>query len=205
MQRHTAAGWPCQRDSLTILDADDLPNSAGNPPGERMSTVTIVRDVACGKLAGAVGTAAMDALWYWRYRRRDGDDGFATWELAESVKDWSHAPAPAQFGRKVAEKAFHKKFPPEAARPITNAVHWGTGIGWGALYGMATRSGRARRPMLTALLFGTAVWATSYVVLPLAKVYKPIWEYEPEALWQDLSAHLVYGAATAATYRVLSR
>jgi hypothetical protein len=48
------------------------------------------------------------------------------------------------------------------------------------------------------------VWAQSYAVLVPAKLYKPIWEYDAETLWKDLSAHLVYGLATATTFRVLA-
>ncbi|MGH9075473.1 MAG: hypothetical protein ACRDZQ_15335 [Acidimicrobiales bacterium] len=49
------------------------------------------------------------------------------------------------------------------------------------------------------------MWATSYVVLPLAKLYKPIWDYDAPTLWKDLSAHLAYGAAVAGTFRALWR
>jgi hypothetical protein len=37
-----------------------------------------------------------------------------------------------------------------------------------------------------------------------ASLYKPVWEYDAETLWKDLSAHLVYGIATATTFRVLA-
>jgi hypothetical protein len=33
------------------------------------------------------------------------------------------------------------------------------------------------------------------------RLYKPIWEYDLPTLWKDLSAHLVYGLGTAATFR----
>ena len=48
--------------------------------------------------------------------------------------------------------------------------------------------------------FGAAVWAGGYVVLPLLGVYKPIWKYDFETLRKDLSAHLVFGTATAAAF-----
>ncbi len=35
-----------------------------------------------GALAGAVGTLAMDRLWYARYRKGGGGDRFADWELS---------------------------------------------------------------------------------------------------------------------------
>ena len=46
--------------------------------------------------------------------------------------------------------------------------------------------------------------ASSYAVLPLAKLYKPIWEYDRKTLAKDLSAHLAYGLATAAAFRLLT-
>jgi len=43
------------------------------------------------------------------------------------------------------------------------------------------------------------------VILPAAKLYKPIWDYDVKTLADDLSGHLVYGVATAAALRLLSR
>ena len=58
--------------------------------------------------------------------------------------------------------------------------------------------GRAGPTCWYGLPFGAAVWAGGYVVLPLLGVYKPIWKYDLETLEKDLSAHLVFGTATAA-------
>jgi hypothetical protein len=51
---------------------------------------------------------------------------------------------------------------------------------------------------------GVVAWASSYALLGAAGVYKPIWEYPRETLWQDLSAHLLYGASTAVASRVVA-
>jgi hypothetical protein len=72
------------------------------------------------------------------------------------------------------------------------------------LYG-ALASRTSRQPWTRALALGPAAWLSGYVVLPLAKVYKPIWEYDERTLADDLSAHLVYGAVTSAVFRVLTR
>jgi hypothetical protein len=37
-----------------------------------------------------------------------------------------------------------------------------------------------------------------------ARLYKPIWEYDAKTLAEDLTAHLVYGFATATAMRLLS-
>lgn len=44
------------------------------------------------------------------------------------------------------------------------------------------------------------MWTADYIVLPLAKVYKPMWEYDVPTLAKDLSAHLVYGVGTSLAF-----
>ena len=94
--------------------------------------------------------------------------------------------------------------PPESwARTTTNLVHWATGIGWGIQYGALAR----RQPGTAGLAARARArrrGCRSYAILPLAKVYKPIWEYDARTLGDDLSAHLVFGAATAAAFAVLN-
>lgn len=52
------------------------------------SQLSPVAALARGALAGAVGTAAMDALWFARYRRGGGQQGPLAWETAEGVDSW---------------------------------------------------------------------------------------------------------------------
>jgi hypothetical protein len=59
--------------------------------------------------------------------------------------------------------------------------------------------------LINALALGPSAWLSSYAILPLAKVYKPIWEYDARTLGDDLSAHLVFGTATSAAFAVLTR
>jgi hypothetical protein len=54
------------------------------------------------------------------------------------------------------------------------------------------------------IVFGSIVWATSYFVLPLVKLYKPIWEYDGKTLAKDLIAYLTFGLGTGAAFRLLS-
>jgi hypothetical protein len=164
----------------------------------------IGRRAVRGAIAGAVGTAAMDLVWYRRYRRGGGRDSFLRWEFGGDVLGWADASAPGQLGQKV-ERLVTRREPPEHwARTTTNVVHWATGIGWAAQYGaLVGRS--SRHPAVRALALGPVVWLSGYVILPLAGVYKPIWEYDARTLADDLSAHLVFGLATSATYAALTR
>jgi hypothetical protein len=60
-------------------------------------------------------------------------------------------------------------------------------------------------PWARALALGPVAWLSGYVLLPLARVYQPIWEYDAKTLARDLAAHLVYGAAVSASFAVLER
>jgi hypothetical protein len=78
-------------------------------------------------------------------------------------------------------------------------MHWSYGSAWGALYGVVGGSLR-RQNALHGVPFSTVVWASGYLVLPEAGLYKPIWEYDAKTLASDLSAHLAYGAGTGAAF-----
>jgi hypothetical protein len=167
------------------------------------SSATPIGAVARGIAAGAVGTVAMDMLWFTRYRRGGGSSSFADWEFSLSVSDWADAPAPAQVGKRLVEGLFPLHVPPKRAALVNNVTHWGYGLLGGAQYGIVAGSLRAPR-IRYGVPFGAGLWATSYVVLPAAKLYKPIWRYDAITLAKDLSAHLVYGLGTAAALRLLT-
>jgi hypothetical protein len=163
-----------------------------------------MRELFLGALAGVIGTSAMDLVLYIRYRSGGGAESFAQWEFAGDTTSWDKASAPGLLGRKALRIVLGRDPPDSWARPTTNLVHWATGIGWGVQYGLlASLTGRL--PLLRALALGPTAWLASYILLPLAKVYKPIWEYDAQTLRDDLSVHLVYGTTTSAAYAALSR
>jgi len=164
----------------------------------------IVRHLAVGAVASAVGTGAMDLLLYRRYRRDGGKETLLRWELAAGVTSWDEASAPGQTGRKLERLVTGRQPPDSWARTTTNVMHWATGIGWGVQYG-ALAGRTSRHPWTRALALGPAVWLAGYVLLPLVGVYKPIWEYDARTLSEDFSAHLVFGAATSAVFAALIR
>ncbi len=166
------------------------------------TALTPLGAICRGLLAAAFGILAMDLLWFARYRRGGGESGFLDWEFSAGLDDWEKASAPGKVGKQLFEGFTQRELPPDYAALTNNVMHWGYGLTWGALYGIAAGSMRAP-PRLLGPLFGAFVWGTSYVFLPLAKVYKPIWEYDTKTLWDDLSAHLVFGAATGVTFHKL--
>ena len=164
----------------------------------------LLRNLGAGALAGAIGTAAMDLLLYERYRRDGGKVTLERWEFARDVMSWDQASAPGQLGRKALRFATGHEPPDEWARATTNIVHWATGVGWGVQYG-ALASTTSRHPWARGLALGPVAWLSGYVVLPLAKVYKPIWDYDARTLREDLSAHIVYGAVVSAAFAALTK
>jgi hypothetical protein len=169
-----------------------------------MSTLTPIGAIGRGLIAGAVGTAALDALLFSRYRRGGGEIRFRDWEFSSGVSGWDEAPAPAHVGKRLVEGLFATELPDRWARPVNNLTHWAFGILNGAQYGIV--AGSLREPHIRyGLPFGASVWASGYVVLPAAKLYEPIWKYDVKTLANDLSAHLVYGLATASAMQLLSR
>lgn len=161
-----------------------------------------IRSAIAGAFAGVLGTFAMDLLWYRRYRAGGGTQRFAAWETSEGTEGYESAAAPARTAKAVADIA-GVDLPDSSARAVNNAVHWLTGIGWGKAYGLTSSILGTSNPLLGPVM-GVVAWGTSYAVLPRLGVYEPMGEYEVDVLWQDLSAHLVYGAVLGIAYRTLA-
>jgi len=160
--------------------------------------------LVAGALGGAVGTAAMDSVLSIRYRRAGGRQGALAWEFSASVKKWDDVSAPGQVGRRLLQRFLGREAPDTWARSTQNVMHWATGMGWGGQFG--AMAGSARHPSWAwGLALGPVAWSTGYVVLPLAHIYKPIWDDDARTLAKDLSAHLVYGTATGVTVAALAR
>jgi hypothetical protein len=123
--------------------------------------------VTRGLAAGALGTLAMDLVWYARQRRGGGESSFADWEVTRSVERWDQAPAPGQMGRKLIATVTGRDVPVEHAAAVSNVMHWGYGCSWAAAYGLLGARGR---PWWSGPAFGSLVWASDYVVLPAAGI-----------------------------------
>ena len=145
----------------------------------------------------------MDAFLFVRYRRTGGSSSAWEWESSAGVTSWEQAPAPALVGKRLVEGLFAIELPPARTRLVNNVMHWAYGIFNGAQYGIVAES--LPEPWIRyGLPFGAAVWIGDYVILPAAKLYEPIWKYDAKTLANDLTAHLVYGLATATALRLLS-
>ena len=160
---------------------------------------------ARGLVAGAAGAVVMDLAQFARYRRGGGRSPVRDWEFTVEVDDWSQAPATAQIGRHIVEGVTRRPWPVERAGVTNNVVHWGYCMAWGAVFGLAQSSRRGRLPRAWhGLPLGATVWLSSYVIMPLAGLYRPIWEYDAPVLAKDLGDHLAYGTGVSVAYRLLA-
>jgi hypothetical protein len=164
--------------------------------------MSLVPRLVRGALAGAAGTLAMDLVWYRRQQRDGSEQSFLEWELGGSPGSYDEAGPPAQVARTLAG-ALGIELPESSAGAATNVVHWATGMGYAAV--IQAVIGRRRNLAASGLATGVGAFANSYAVLGALGIYQPIWEYDADTLRDDLTAHLVFGAATAVAYRVLAR
>lgn len=154
-----------------------------------------------GAVAGAAGTAAMDAFLYARHRLGGGTQEPLQWEFG-GPSTWESVAAPAQVGRRLVEGFTQRPLDARWARLTNNLMHWGYGAGWGTVLGVVGGSVPRLRPGHGPLL-GATVWASGYATLPVAGLYKPIWQYRVRELAPDLAAHLVYGTTSVGCFAVL--
>lgn len=167
-----------------------------------MRNLTPVQALVRGAVAGAAGIVAMDCVGYARYRGTGGDQPPLEWEFG-GPSTWDSVAAPAQVGRRLYEGYLQRPLDERWARLTNNVMHWGYGIAWGTMFGVVAGS-MARQRLVFGPIFGATVWASSYVSLPLAGLYKPIWQYSFSELAPDLVGHLAYGTATTFAFRIVS-
>src|SRR3954471_7325065 len=138
--------------------------------------MSLLTTTSRASIAGAIGTLAMDLVWYSRYRRGGGTEGFPAWEFTGGVESWDDAPAPAQVARKLVKGLLGRDIPVERAGLTNNVMHWSYGVGWANVLGTVARRGFT--PLWRGAGFGAFVWVWDYVPLPLLDIYKPIWTYD---------------------------
>jgi hypothetical protein len=167
-----------------------------------MRPMTPLGALVRGAVAGAVRTVAMDCFWYSRYRAGGGENEPLAWEFG-GPSTWDSVSAPAQVGRRLYEGLRQRPLDERWARLTNNVMHWGYGLAWGSVLGIVAGS-LPRGRLMHGPLFGSIVWASDYVILPVAGLYKPIWQYGVDELAPDLAAHLIYGTATHTAFRFMS-
>ena len=168
--------------------------------------------ISRGIAAGVVGTGFMTLAQTLPQKLASSGDSWADEGGAEGGAEqqegqtdpWEQASAPAKVAKRVIEGVFQHDVPPERIPLLTHAMHWSYGTAWGAVYGVAQGSVHAP-PLRHGLVFGTGVWAMSYVQLVPMGLYEPPWKYPPKDLAVDLGYHLAYGLGLATAFRIFDR
>jgi len=161
--------------------------------------------VARGIVAGVVGTGFMTLAQTLPAKLQSSNGGSQDEQSRQQQGEqdpWEQAPAPAKVAKRISEGVFEHEVSPERIPLLTHATHWGYGMGWGAVYGIMQGSAQAA-PLRHGLLFGTAVWAMSYVQLVPMGFYELPWKYAPKDIAMEVGYHLAYGVGVASTLRVL--
>lgn len=174
-----------------------------------MAPLTPLGAAGRGLAAGAIGTAVMTGWQVLSMKLQgsgDEEGGSGGQQPGEEQHSdpWEQASAPAKVARRILEGVFEQEVPPERIGLLTNVMHWGYGTAWGAVYGLVQGSSRAPA-VCRGLLFGTGVWAMSYLQLVPMGLYQPPWKYSPKELAMDLSYHLAYGAGIGGAWAALDR
>ena len=155
--------------------------------------------IACGVAASALGTLAMDLVPLPALPAASGgESGFGAWESSAGLDSWDDAPAPAKVGKRMVESrhAARSVAAPRASRQQRHALGLRRSSA-GAQFGLLAGSLRSPKLGLRAAVRRGRVGGGLRRPAALG-VYRPIWEYDLETLGKDLSAHLVFGTATAA-------
>lgn len=150
-----------------------------------------------GLVAGVLGNTVMTGYQMLVQKAEGADDG-------GKVRAWKNAPAPAQVAGK-AWKSLTGTYPDIKHIPVlTQAMHWGYGVTWGGVYGLAQSRLRAH-PAVHGMVLGTGLWGLEYAQLVPLGISEPPWEYPAKDLGVELSSHLVYGLATAYAFDQIDR
>jgi len=162
--------------------------------------------VAKGAIAGLAGTAAITMAMR-RTPQLLQQLGLQPSEppAAEAQKIAESAGQPTEkLAEKVATGVLEKPIAEDTRQVAGQAVHWGYGAAWGALYGIV--QGSIRWPSLMhGTIFGGVVGAVASTLVPAMRLTPPPTQQPMPANAMMMVYHLLYGWVTAVTFRLLSR
>jgi hypothetical protein len=151
-----------------------------------------------GAVAGALGTAVV-TLGMQRGPALMERYGLA--DQGELTEMGGEEPT-AKLAEQVSETVLDRPLDPQTKQTTGQAVHWGYGIAWGALYGMAQHSLRWPAP-LAGLAFGALVGTVASTVVPAMQLTPPPTEQPLPHVEMMSTLHLAYGEVTALAFEAL--
>lgn len=147
----------------------------------------VMETAALGAIGGVIGASCMSALRMAAHRA-----GLLDKQVPQAVEEWvSHG------------TGIHPGFAGHQA--LTQLIHLGYGMGWGALYGVLAGSRRGAT-VAKGSTFGTAQWAVGFLgLLPALGIARPAWKQSTTENSLNIAAHLLYGVVTALMTEELAR
>ncbi len=156
-----------------------------------MSAPRPIAGMLAGLGAGLVAAMAMN--------------GFQRWIWAPSPTGSREEPATVAAARRVAAFVTVESLPPDRAEIAGGLMHYGLGAVLGVGYGLAAEY----RPRVTrglGLPFGTVVAIVlDEAAVPALGLARPFWRYPAGTHLYSLVSHLVFGAVTDGTRRIVLR
>lgn len=157
---------------------------------------TLIRDMTHGAVAGIVGTVVMGEASSLLYR-------FEAPEKKQQEEEIRNEPPYQTMARRITRDLLNLQLSDEDLALAGQALHWGYGATWGALYGVLRR----RVPLLGAAAgapFGVLFFLIGDEALNTGlKLTPPPQAYPIDAHVRGLVAHLVYTAVAEATISAL--
>lgn len=148
---------------------------------------SVIETAALGAIGGVIGASCMSALRMAAHRA-----GLLDKQVPQAVEEWVSHGTGVQPGF-----AGHQA--------LTQLIHLGYGMGWGALYGAIAGSGR-NGTAVKGSVFGTAQWAVGFLgLLPALGIARPAWKQSTTENSLNIAAHLLYGVVTALMTEELAR
>jgi uncharacterized membrane protein YagU involved in acid resistance len=89
------------------------------------------------------------------------------------------------------------------SRTAAEAIHWGYGAAWGAVYGVIQSSFKLPH-LFHGTFLGLLVYGVSATVVPRLGLTRPPTDEPPQLNAMQLVTHLVYGWSTAVVYAILN-
>jgi uncharacterized membrane protein YagU involved in acid resistance len=163
----------------------------------------VLAGMLAGVLAGAAATAAMDGYWAVvqnvpgerpEQKPKRGDDNQEKEEPSTQI-----------IADKVSQAVTGREVPKKHKAEAGVAVHYATGLLWGAAFG-AIASRVPRLGIVAGILYGIFIWlALDEIGLRALNIAPAADEVPLEEHVQALGAHLVFGGATGLATRLLLR
>lgn len=168
----------------------------------RICTVTPLGALARGAIAGAAGSLAQNVFFRAtsRVTPESPPDAFYPPEREQREETKTQTVARRAVDHLIQRGPLEK---PSKAK-LGQAIHFGFGAGWGALYGLTRETFPATSTLAGVTAFSLTVWDVSEnVLLPSFKLAGWATDYPLPVHGYAIAAHLVYGAAVWATYEAL--